>query len=238
MLSVDKITQDLRRVFEERQAAAIARAVVEAVEEGQKNLVRARDFNELKDIVRELGVKVGELAEAQKRTEQKVEELAEAQKRTEQKVEELAEAQKKTEEEIRKLARGLVDAKTELGGLARSVAYALENEAYRALPEYLKNYGIEITERFVRTEIGGEEINIFARGKKNGREVLIVGESELKLTSVSKKIKQLEKKAAVVQETFPTREIIKLIITHYARPAVMERAKEKGIIVVQSFEWL
>ena len=224
MLSVDKITQDLRRVFEERQAAAIARAVVEAVEEGQKNLVRARDFNELKDIVRELGVKVGELAEAQKRTEQKVEELAEA--------------QKKTEEEIRKLARGLVDAKTELGGLARSVAYALENEAYRALPEYLKNYGIEITERFVRTEIGGEEINIFARGKKNGREVLIVGESELKLTSVSKKIKQLEKKAAVVQETFPTREIIKLIITHYARPAVMERAKEKGIIVVQSFEWL
>jgi chromosome segregation ATPase len=279
MIDVEKMMTELGRVFEERQAAVLAKVVAEAAEAGQRELVKIKDFSELKEIVRSLGVTVGELAEAQKRTEQRVEELAvaqretrqevgrldraltelaEAQKRTEQRVEELAvaqretrqevgrldwaltelaEAQKRTEIEIRKLAGELRDTKTEVGGLARSMAYALENEAYRALPAFLKEHGISITERFVRTEIGGEEINLFVRGKKDGREVIIVGESELKVTSIGK-LKQLERKAAVVQESFPGKEIIKLLITHYARPAVLEKAKEKGIIVIQSFEWL
>lgn len=244
MFDIEKITTELRRVFEERQAAAIAKVVTEAVEASQRELVKAKDFSELKEIVRSLGVTVGELAEAQKRTELRVEELAEAQKRTEQRVEELAqaqkelaEAQKRTEIEIRKLAGALKDTRTEVGGLARSMAYALENEAYRALPAFLKEHGIAITERFVRTEIGGEEINLFVKGKRDGREVIIVGESELKATGIGK-LKQLERKAAVVQESFPDKEVIRVLITHYARPAVLEKAKEKGIIVVQSFEWL
>jgi chromosome segregation ATPase len=80
--------------------------------------VTKEDFSELKNIVKDIGVKVGELAEAQKRTEIKVEELAEAQrelaeaqKRTEIKVEELvtaqrelAEAQKRTEIKVEALA--------------------------------------------------------------------------------------------------------------------------------------
>jgi DNA repair exonuclease SbcCD ATPase subunit len=66
--------------------------------------VTKEDFSALKNIVKELGVKMGELASAQKRTEIKVEELAEAQKRTENKVEELAEAQKRTENKVEELA--------------------------------------------------------------------------------------------------------------------------------------
>ncbi|MEW6572217.1 MAG: hypothetical protein AB1374_01070 [Bacillota bacterium] len=223
MIDVEKMMTELGRVFEERQAAVLAKVVAEAAEAGQRELVKIKDFSELKEIVRSLGVTVGELAEAQKRTEQRVEELAEAQKRT--------------EIEIGKLARELRDTKTEVGGLARSMAYALENEAYRALPAFLKEHGVAITERFVRTEIGGEEINLFVKGKKDGREVIIVGESELKVTSVGK-LKQLERKTAVVQESFPGKEVVRVLITHYARPAVLEKAKEKGIIVVQSFEWL
>jgi hypothetical protein len=30
---------------------------------------------------------------------------------------------------------------------------------------------------------------------------------------------------------------IPLLITHFARPRVLETARERGIIVVQSFEW-
>jgi len=37
---------------------------------------------------------------------------------------------------------------TNLGGLSESAVCALENEAYKALPSYLKNLDIEITERF------------------------------------------------------------------------------------------
>ncbi len=53
-------------------------------------------------------------------------------------VQELAEAQKRTEKEIAKLARGLQRVRKEVGGLSRTVAYALENEAYRHLPVFLK----------------------------------------------------------------------------------------------------
>jgi len=254
MLNVENVKGRLKRVFSEEQASVLAEIIVKARDE----LVKVSDFNELKEIVRDLAKSQKELAEAQKRTEARVEELAEAQKRTEarveelaeaqgrteqrlnslaQRVEELAEAQKRTEEEIKRLARGLASTRAELGGLARSVSYSLENEAYRALPSYLKrHYGIEVVERFIRTEIDGEEIDIFAKAKMDGRDVLIVGETELKLSSVGK-LKRLDKKVLVVKEKFAKKEIVKLFVTHYARPQIKKKAEERGIIIVQSFEW-
>jgi len=240
MLNIENVKGRLKRVFNEQQASVLAEIIVKARDE----LVKVSDFNELKEIVRDLAKSQKELAEAQKRTEARVEELAEAQGRTEQRlnslaqrVEELAEAQKRTEEEIKRLARGLVSTRTELGGLARSVSYSLENEAYRALPSYLKrHYGIEVLERFIRTEIDGEEIDIFAKAKMDGKDVLIVGETELKLSSVGK-LKRLDKKVLVVKEKFAEKEIVKLFVTHYARPQIKKKAEERGIIIVQSFEW-
>jgi len=219
MLNVENVKGRLKRVFSEEQASVLAEIIVKARDE----LVKVSDFNELKEIVRDL-------AKSQK-------ELAEAQKRTEARVEELAEAQKRTEEEIKRLTRGLASTRTELGGLARSVSYSLENEAYRALPSYLKrHYGIEVLERFIRTEIDGEEIDIFAKAKMDGKDVLIVGETELKLSSVGK-LKRLDKKVLVVKEKFAEKEIVKLFVTHYARPQIKKKAEERGIIIVQSFEW-
>ena len=60
-----EIKTKLSRVFAEEQA----RVLTEVISEAYNELVKARDFNELKDIVKEL-------AEAQKRTELRVEELA------------------------------------------------------------------------------------------------------------------------------------------------------------------
>jgi len=194
--------------------------------------------------------KMGELAEAQKGTEtridsltNKIEELAEAQKRTEtridsltDKMEELAEAQKRTENTVEKLAKGLDATRTDLGGLSRSVSYSLENEAYRQLPPFLKErYNIDLTDRMVRLEMEGEEINIFAHGKRDGKDILIVGEAELKLSSVGK-LRQLEKKVNLIKKHYPG-DCVPLFITHFARPAVLDAAREKGIVVVQSFEW-
>jgi hypothetical protein len=212
--------------------------------------VTKQDFSELKAIVRDIAeiqkrteTRMEELAEAQKRTEAGVEELAEAQKeltgaqeRTEAKVGELAEAQKNTEISVDTLARGLEATRTELGGLARSVAYSLENEAYRQLPGYLKeHFQIVLAEKMIRLELEGEEVNLFARGKKDGQDLLVVGEAELRLSSVGK-LRQLEKKVALVKKTYPG-DCIPLLITHFARPQVLEAARERGIIVVQSFEW-
>ena len=152
-------------------------------------------------------------------------------------MEELTEAQKRTEITVEKLAKGLDAARTELGGLSRSVSYSLENEAYRQLPPFLKErYNIDVTDKMVRLEMEGEEINIFAHGRRDGKDILIVGETELKLSSIGR-LRQLQKKLSLIKSHYPG-DCIPLLITHFARPAVLVAAREKGIVVVQSFEWL
>ena len=245
-------------VFSREQSEVLAQVITEAYNE----LVKTDDFNELKAIVKELAVaqrqteqrleelavaqrqteqRLEELAEAQKQTEQRLEELAEAQKQTEQRLEELAEAQKQTHYEIQILNKKVKEQGTTIGGIGNSLGYALENEAYRMLPALLKKrYGLEMVERFVRTYIGGKEINIFGRAKQNGKEVLIVGESKARLDE--RRIKrdiweQLEKKVEAVKEAYPGTEVKRLVVTHYARPGMLKQAEKREVIIIQSFEW-
>ena len=183
------------------------------------------------------------LIKAQSRTEQRMESLAQAQSRTEQRMEslakaqeELAVAQKNTEAEVAKLANSLAGTRSQVGGLSRSMSYALENDAFRQLPKYLKTHcQLEVKEHFVRTFIGGEEINVFAKAKRNGEEVLVVGETVLRLDDHSK-MGQLEKNVKAVKAEFK-QEVIPLMITHIAHPAILEKAQKKGVLVIQSFEW-
>ena len=245
-----EILQKLSAVFDPQQATVLAEIIAEA----RDDLVRARDFNELKGIVRELAEaqkrteqRVEELAEVQRRSEERisrleavVQELAEAQKRTEQRVEELAKAQAETQRQIQELTRQMGEMRREIGGLGRSMAYALENEAYRMLPAFLaERYGIHVTERFIRTYIGDEEINLFGRGQRDGQEVLIVGEVKVRAEKGrwEDPLEQLEQKAEVVREAYPGEEMVLLLVTHHAHPDVLRQAQERGIIVVQSFEW-
>ena len=210
--------------------------ILDEIEQHREQSVTKVEFNELKDIVRAL-------AEAQTRTEQRIEELAEAQKklaeaqtRTEQRVEELVEAQKHTEQEIAQLSRSLNNTRSQVGGLARSMAYALENEAYRKLPAYLKTHcQLEIHDHFIRTEISGEEINLLAKATRAGEDVVVVGETVLRLDDRSK-MKQLEKNITTVREQYHL-PVIPLVVTHFARATVLEKAGKEGVIVVQTFEW-
>jgi len=238
--------------------------LVEELERNRQETVTKREFNELKQVVKELAdaqkrseerlsrletvvaelaeaqkrteQRLNELAEAQKRTEQRLNELAEAQKRTEQRLNELAEAQKRTEEEIRKLTGSLKRTREEVGGLSRTVAYALENEAYRRLPPFLKErHGIDILDRMIRAEIRGEEMNLFARARKDGQEIVLLGEAVLRLDDLSK-LRKVKKKVKLASEEFD-QEIVPIIVTHFARKKVFEKAREAGFLVVQSFEW-
>lgn len=194
-------------------------------------------LSELIEAQKKTEQRVNELAEALKKTEQKLGELAEAQKKTEQRLDELAEAQKKTEQEIAQLSRGLKITNERLGGLSRSVRYALENEAYRHLPAILKaRYNIEVIDRLVRTYIQDEEINVFGKAKRDGKEAYIVGEAVLKLDDRSK-LRQVWDKVSIVREEFGG-EVIPIMVTHFAKPDVLERASKAGIIVIQSFEWV
>ena len=318
MKTLTEIKKKLEKVFDEDQATVLS----DVISDAYSDLVKTSDFNELKEIVRDIGVKVGELAKAQRSTEAKVGELAEVQRSTEAKVGELAEVQRSTEAkvgeladaqrsteakvgeladaqkesqkeissldrtmrelaevqrsteakvgeladaqkegqkeisrldrtmqeiayEVQILAKGLNDTRGELGGLSRSMSYAFENEAYRLLPDILrKKYGIIVHEKIIRAEIGGKEINIFGKAEKDGREVIVVGETKLRLderrdkkTKEPEILDELEDKVKAVLEEYGKVEIVRVLITHYATKGFLKKAEENGIIVMQSFEW-
>ncbi|SFM74055.1 hypothetical protein SAMN05660836_01328, partial [Thermodesulforhabdus norvegica] len=79
------------------QLRGILIALLEELERQREESVTKKEFNELRDVVKDL-------AEAQKHTEKALLELAEAQRRTEARVEELAEAQRRTDERLNSLA--------------------------------------------------------------------------------------------------------------------------------------
>ena len=227
MVTTATMVNQLETVFKPRQATVLAEVITAAY----NTLVKGSDLAELKVIVRDL-------AQAQQRTEQRVAELAEAQQRTELQVQ-------RTEQQIQRLVQVVEGTNRELGGLSRSMSYALENEAYRVLPALLRaQHGIEVEERIVRAEVGGKEINVFGRGTRAGQPVLIVGEVKLRLderrgalAAEANALAELDEKIGVVRQVYPDATIVPLLVTHYARVAFLQKAQERGIIVVQSFEW-
>jgi plasmid maintenance system antidote protein VapI len=223
-----------KRLEELARAQGLTEKRLEELAQGQRDLVTAQSRTEKR---------LEELARAQGLTEKRLEELAQgqrdlvtAQSRTEKRLEELAEAQKQAQWEIAKLAQGLGRTREEVGGLSRSVAYALENEAYRNLPRFLKErHGLEIEERMIRTEMQGEEINLFGKARKDGREVILLGESMLRLDDMSK-LRSVKRKLKLIQDCY-AKEVVPIVVTHFAKEKILRRAQEAGFIVVQSFEW-
>jgi len=229
MSQLQRIKEEITKVFPKKQADVLYQ-VVDVVDE----TVKVSDFNELKAIVKDLAEAQQDLAQAQKRTEQRLEELAQAQQ-------ELAQAQKRTEEEVRKLAIGLNRTREDLGGLSRSFSYAFENEAYRNLPNVLKSkYNIEVKDRIVRADIGGKEINFFAKAQKDGKDIYIIGEAKKRLDKTLKRsdvLKELEEKIKAVKKEYGDVEVLKLLVTHFATKSFLKTAQSEGIIVIQSYEW-
>lgn len=254
-MTMAALVRRFEQVFEPKQASVLA----EVISEVRDTQAKAADFTELKGIVARLAVaeerteaRLEQLAAAQERTEARLGQLAVAQERTEARLEQLSvaqeqltEAQQRTEASLEKLAVTVAGMGRELGGLSRAMAYSLENEAYRKLPDHLATqHGIAISERFVRTEIEGVEINFLARGERAGQPVLLVGECKLQLDerrshgrAANLVFDQLDRQAEVAQPLFPDHEVVRLMVTHYARPAFLERARARSVLVVQSFHW-
>jgi len=202
-------------------------------------------LNRLTERVDGLAIKVEELTDRLNRlTERvdglaiKVEELTDRLNRLTEKVDRLAEAQLKTEQ-------SLIKVRMDLAGLSRSFSYAFENEAFRHLPRFLKEkYGIEVVERLIRKEVRGKEINLLGMAKKDGQDIIIVGEVKMRLESKKYKeefesdvFDELEEKVEAVRSEYGDIEVVKVLVTHFASESFLKLAREKGVIVVQSFEW-
>ncbi len=210
------IKKRLERAFDKTQAVVLSEVITEAY----SDLVKTGDFNELKEIVREL-------ADAQKRTEVKVGELAEAQKRTENELHELVIEHKET--------------RRQLGGISDTVGYGLEDKSFKALPDLMKrDFDLivrgKLKRQYVKDNKGKEiEVNIIGEAVKNGREIVIVGECKSQLSKndvnefIRKKLKRLE---GTFKEIFPV-----LITYMTSEPDTEKYAKDNGIVLYYSYDF-
>jgi len=187
--------------------------------------IKKSDFEELKAVVTRLACSQEELAEA---------------RRDRERVEELAEAQKRTEKEIGSLSRALKETRKEVGGLSHTIGYTLENEAFKNLPTLLKGeFGIEVEGRLKREflkDIKGREIevNILGKARKDGQELVIIGESKSQLSR--KDVDSFLRRLNFLESAIPGDKFC-LFITHMTRPEIVAYAREKGIRVYFSYEF-
>ena len=182
------------------------------------------------------------------RIEAAIEKLTEAQIRSEKRLDRLEAAQARSEKRLDTLTERLDTlveehgkTRSQLGGLAMTVGYTLENAAYGALPALLKaDYGIEIQDRLIRTYLTDDknrslEVNIFGKGLKNGREVIILGESKSQLSErhINRFIfTRLHHLKPLFGEVLP------VLVTHMISSAgVADYAKEQGIALYYSYQF-
>jgi len=215
---------------------------------------RVKDIKVTREEFDKLRKSIEELAEAQKKTEERltrleevVEELAEAQKKTEERVlrleeavERLTEAQMRTEEEIRKLTIGLKETREMVAGLSDTVGYGLEDRAMKYLPELLKNrFNINLKTPLIRKYVTyngeEEELNIYGKGEKDGREIDIIGEpksrpSKKDVEKFLKKVNRLEKMKIISDSKFL------LIVGYTIKPEVELYARKNNIEIIWSYE--
>ncbi|MGC8674499.1 MAG: hypothetical protein ACP5TI_05200 [Thermoprotei archaeon] len=186
--------------------------VVKIVEDKVRDIkVTREEFEKLSAKVGDLSISInqlsavtGQLAEAQKRTEERldrleqvVQSLAEAQKRTEERldrleqvVQSLAEAQKRTEERLDRLEQVVEKLSVAVSGLQQTYSklsedfgMSLEDIASFVMPSWLGRRGIQVEElgRSVVTFKDGSEteVDIYADGiDEKNEKVIVIGESK------------------------------------------------------------
>jgi hypothetical protein len=150
MINTFEIFQNLKETFGEKEATVLTNLLIKMYNDINQTVTKA-EFQELR-------VVVGELAEAQKRTEERVEELAQAQKRTEERVEELAQAQKRTEERVEELAQAQKRTEERVEELAQAQKRTEESikeltRAQRENEKILKNFMVAFDD--LKKQVGG-----------------------------------------------------------------------------------
>ena len=165
---------------------------------------------------------------------ERMEQLTEAQLRSEQRIERLAEVTLRLAETDR-------DIQKQLGGLSQTVGYVLENEAMKKLPELLhRDYGLQVEGRLRRQYVQDRhgrhiEVNVFGTARSDGDTVTIVGESKSQLSKndidrfLARTVRELE---GSYPKLFP------VLITHMiSEPDAEEYARELGVALYYSYEF-
>ena len=211
--------QNIRRRLQTAFTEPQAEVLTEVISDAHDDLVKASDFNELKEIVLEL-------AQAQGRTEASVRALTLNVNRLEVSVDKLVGAVRATNQQV--------------GVLSHAVGYRLEDESYKALPNLLlRDYGIEVQGRLLRKHVeveSGEfvEINILGEAIREGRPLTIVGEAKTQLHRRDL-LRFLADRVEPARKIFP--EVFPVLVTYMTTaPDLEEEVRQSGVALYYSFD--
>lgn len=210
MINQIEIYQELQFDFDNKTTQTLAR-IFAKVYEDMKTTVTRQEFSELHLIVKEL-------AEAQKRTERKLEQLAEAQIKTEKRVDVLSER---------------------VEGVSNTFGYALENITYKHLPSLLlKEEGIKVQGKIIRKyyERKGNynQINIFAKVTKDGKDMLMLGEVKTHPSKIE--IDRFLKIVEHIKKVEGNPEVYLVFVAHDYHPKTEVYLQDKGIRYFWSYD--
>ena len=236
-----------------RVTPEVYKTIVTIIDERVKELhIRREDFCKLEEAVERLAQAQAKTEKTMGRLEEAVERLAQAQAKTEERMgrleervggleeamERLAQAQAKTEKAMERLTQAQTEMRKEIGGLGATIGFGLEDIGRVVLPGYLeRHYNIyvdELTRKFFRVNKKTQiEINLYGEGKKNGKEIVILGETKSRIYEgeVKKFLRQISEIAPQIKC-----EVLKVMFGYLIHPTAMELAKKEGVILVASYQ--
>ncbi|MEM2604518.1 MAG: hypothetical protein QW353_06455 [Candidatus Korarchaeum sp.] len=158
----------------------------------------------------------------------------------------LLEAQAKSEERLSrlevavdKLVTAVAELRVEVGRLSDTVGYGLEDIARILVPPWLERLqGVELVSElrreFLRLDGEEVEVNLYSEGKKEGRDVRVLGEVKSRIYGGD--VRRLYNNAVS-----PLRragfEVIAFMVGYVVHPSAREEAEKLGISVIAAYEF-
>jgi len=191
-------------------------------------LTRLREDEEFRYAVAGL-IGLEDLRAGQARLQASQSRLEGAVARLEEAVARLAEAQARTEVALKELA-------IQVGRLSDAVGFGLEDIARVVLPGWLHRHeGIEVEElsrRFIRLDTGEVEVNLYGEGTRNGKKVIVLGESRSRI--YERDVQEFDTKVEGVARTLKD-EVYKLMFGFLIHPSAEVEAQRRGVKLVASY---
>ncbi|MEM0041453.1 MAG: hypothetical protein QXU23_03280 [Candidatus Korarchaeum sp.] len=222
------------------QLRGAIRGLLEAQAKSEERLSRLEVAVERNaEAITKLSKAVDELREAQAKSEERLSRLEVA-------VDKLREAQAKSEERLSrlevavdKLVTAVAELRVEVGRLSDTVGYGLEDIARILVPPWLERLqGVELVSElrreFLRLDGEEVEVNLYSEGKKEGRDVRVLGEVKSRIYGGD--VRRLYNNAVS-----PLRragfEVIAFMVGYVVHPSAREEAEKLGISVIAAYEF-
>jgi len=214
--------------------------VVKVVEEKVREIkVTREEFDKLRSAVEENSKAISQLREA-------VDRLAEAQAKSEERltrleraVEENSKAISQLREAVDRLVAAVGDLRVQVGRLSEVVGFSLEDIAKALVPYWLKEvHGVtlegELKREFLVLDGREVEVNLYAKGFREGRVVDVVGETKSRIYGgdVLKLYREVVEPLRRVG-----REVVAFMVGFVVHPSAKREAEERGILVIAAYEF-